>query len=261
MLLGHRRVVELLETQLPSVSVITGPSSVGKRMIAAHCAIVHKVSRVDFTEVKRLTVDEAYRVKRFMNMQPNNNFKFALIDLDNASEAAIQDLLKTVEEPVDYAKFSFISSQKVPDTLRTRAENYSVGLLKPVELKTILLSKGLSDKDAEKVSHLGRVQPALEVYKDIASYTTAISVLSAVEEGDYVLFLQAFKGVDEKAANLIILALQESAAQRWALFNSKSLGAFGNKNVAMNVLNTWSSVSSARPQIAVKVSLESIMKG
>lgn len=261
MLVGHQGVIGALSSQLPPVSIITGPPSVGKRLIAAHAAMTNNVSRVDFTEVSKLTVGEASRIKDFMSVTPMDSLKFALIDVDSASSAAINDLLKALEEPPNWARFAIISSSKVPSTLRTRGHRFSVGLLKPTELMTILLDKGISESEASKVSGLGRVDLAMQAYTNSAARATALTVLQSVLSGDYILFAQAFKAVDEKVARTIISILEESATQRWRLFSPDYLGPFAERRVAMAVLSSWSGVSSARPQLAVRTALESIMKG
>ncbi len=261
MLVGHQGVIEALSSQLPPVSIITGPPSVGKRMIAASAAMRNNVARVDFTEVSRLTVDEAVRVQDFMATQPMQNLKFALIDLDAASAQATNKLLKYLEQPPTYARFSLISSDSVPRTLVTRGHNYTVGLLNPDDLLTILLNKGLPEKEALKVSKLGRVDLALQAYSDMAARATAVNVLQSAESGDYILFMQAYKAVDEKAANAILDILQESASQNWKLYRPDFLGVFANRNAALKVLSAWSNVSSARPQLAMRAALESVMRG
>jgi hypothetical protein len=261
MLVGHQGVTRALSSQLPPVSIIVGPPSVGKRMIAAQAAISHNIARVDFKEVAKLTVEEASRVKRFMETEPMSSLKFALINLDYASTPAINDLLKALEEPPRYARFSLTSSKKVPGTLLTRGHKYTVGLLNYEELFQILINKGMKEDDASQVSRLGRVDLAMQAHSDISARTAAISVLQAVESGDYLLFVQAFKAMDENAANMIVVLLQEAATQRWKLFNPKYLGAFSNRNVALNVLSVWSNVSNARPKLAVRTALESVMRG
>lgn len=261
MLVGHQGVIEALSSQLPPVSIITGPPSVGKRMIAAWAAMQNNVARVDFTEVSRLTVDEAVRVQDFMATQPMQRLKFALIDLDSASTQATNKLLKYLEHPPTYARFSLISSDAVPRTLVTRGHNYTVGLLKPNDLLTILLNKGMPEREAAKLSKLGRVDLALQAYSDMAARTTAMNVLQAVESNDYILFMQSYKAVDEKAATAILDILQESASQSWKLYSPDYLGVFANRNAALKVLSAWSNISSARPQLSVRVALESVMRG
>lgn len=261
MLVGHQGVTRALSSKLPPVSIITGPPSVGKRMIATYAAITNNVARIDFTEVSKLTVDEANRVKQFMSTQPISNLKFALIDLDAASDAAINDLLVTLEAPPEYARFSLISSHRLPSTLKTRGHKFTVGLLKSSELFQILKSQGLPENDAQKLSTLGRVDLALQAYSDIATRTTAINVLQAVASNDYELFVQAYKAVDEKSATMIISILEESASQAWRMFSPDYLGIFSERNAALTVLSAWSNVASARPQLAVRAALESIMRG
>lgn len=261
MLVGHQEVTTALSRSLPPVSVITGPPSVGKRLIATYAAMVNDVARVDFIQVPKLTVEAASRVKQFMQSTPAYKYKFALIDVDDAHESAVNKLLKALEEPPSYARFSLISSAKLPRTLRTRGHKYSVGLLAPTELEKILLSKGLSANEAVKFSHLGRVDLALEAYADVASKTAALNVLQAVELGDYDLFCQSFKAVDDKAAAMILTAWQESAVGKWTLFNPQYLGEFAKQNVALSLLSRWSNISSARPKLAVRTTLESVMKG
>jgi hypothetical protein len=261
MLVGHERVTRELSSRLPSVFIITGPPSVGKRLVAASAAMAHKVARVDFMEVAKLTVAESDRIKNFMATSPMEELKFALINIDSATKPAINDLLKSLEEPPSYARFSIISSNRVPLTLLTRGHKYTVGLLKPDELLSILITKGVPENEAKKVCNLGRVDLAMLAYSDISAKTTALSVLQSVETNDYPLFTQAFKAVDDQAAHMIIAALEESASQNWKLFNPEYLGVFAKRKAALTILAAWSNVASARPTLAIKVALESVMKG
>lgn len=261
MLVGHKGVVGALSSQLPPVSIITGPPSVGKRMVGIYAAMAHNVARVDFTEVRNLTVDEAIRVKQFMSTSPMRNLKYALIDLDGSSNAAINDLLKSLEEPPSYARFTLISSSKLPATVLTRGHKYTVGLLNPADLESILLNQGIPADEAKRFSTLGRVDLALKAYNDVAAKATAVNVLQAVSSGDYELFCQTYRAVDEPSAKMILAALEESASQNWKLFNPAYLGVFGKSQAALKILAAWSNVSSARPQIAVRAALESILKG
>jgi hypothetical protein len=260
MLVGHQGVVEALSSQLPPVSIITGPPSVGKRMIAAYAAIKNQVARADFTEVVRLTVDEANRVKRFVAVQPMEQLRYVVIDLDNASPRAMDKLLITLENPPSYAKFSLISSTRVPRVIQTRAARYTVGLLEPEDLFKILAAKGIPEREADKLSVLGRVDLALNVYSNAAAKHTAISVFQAVESQDRILLLQAYKAVDDQAALMVLAALEESAAQSWKIFNPKLLGAFAKRPVALKLLAAWSSMADAHPQLAMRVVLESVMR-
>jgi DNA polymerase III delta prime subunit len=261
MLVGHQGVIEALSSQLPPVSIITGPPSVGKRMIAAYAAIKNNIARVDFTEVTKLTVDEAVRVKEFMAVKPMQTFRYAVIDLDKASDAAMDKLLLTLESPPSYAKFAMITSGKAPRTLQTRAARFTVGLLEPTELLTILVNKGIPVSQAKSLSRLGRVDLALSAYHDVASKNTALNVLNAVESDDRILLMQAYKAVDEKAANMIITAWEEAAAQSWRLFDPAALGVFAKRQVALKLLAAWSTMADARPQFAVRTVLESVMRG
>lgn len=261
MLVGHKEVIGALSSQLPPVFIIKGPESVGKRMIAVLAAMKNNVHRTNFIEVKNLTVAEASRLKEFMSTRPNEGLKFALVDLDTASEAAINDLLKTLESPPSYARISLISSQRVPTTILTRCEQYTVGLLKPDDLYKILKSKGLSDNEAKRFSTLGRVDIALKAYSDIAAKTTAVNVLQAVLSGDYTLFLQAYRAVDDAAAQMILVALEESAAQNWKIFDPKTIGEFSKRTVAVKILAAWDNVNAARLPLGLRAALESVMKG
>lgn len=261
MLVGHQGVIEALSSQLPPVSIITGPPSVGKRMIAAYAAIKNNVARVDFTEVTRLTVDEATRVKQFMSVKPMDELRFAVIDLDMASRAATDKLLLTLENPPSYAKFALISSGRPPRTLQTRASRFTVGLLEPHELLMILINKGIPVSEGQRLCKLGRVDLALEAYAQVAAKNTALNVLNAVESDDRILLLQAYKAVDEKAARMIIAAWEESAAQSWKIFDPAALGVFAKRPVALKLLGAWSTMADARPQLAVRTVLESVMRG
>lgn len=260
MLVGHQEVARELSLRLPPVSVITGPQSVGKRLIAAYAAISNSVARIDFAEIKYLSVDAAHQIKSFISTTPHSKYKFVLIDLDHASKAAMNDLLKTLEEPPEFARFSLISSSRVLPTLATRAHKYSVGLLTPEELKTILLRREVGAEQAEKYCHLGRVDLALTAIEKSFYTASIITVLQSVEAGDYELFNQAFKGMDDQMSMLLIETLKESIAQSWRLIKPEYLGAFSTSRAALTVLSAWSNVQDAKPTLAVRAALESVMR-
>jgi hypothetical protein len=94
----------------------------------------------------------------------------------------------------------------------------------------------------------------------MSSMNIAVNVLEAAESGDHILFMQAYKAVDYKVAQLILTALEESAAQSWKIFDPDHIGAFAKRNVALKLLGAWSNVSNARPELAVRVTLESVMR-
>jgi hypothetical protein len=261
MLVGHEGVIEALSSQLPPVSIITGPPSVGKRMIAAYAAIKNNIARVDVTEVTRLTVDEAVRIKDFMAVSPMESYRYAIIDLDKASRAATDKLLVTLENPPSYAKFTLITSGRAPRTLQTRAARFTVGLIDPQNLLMILINKGIPVSQGQHLAKLGRVDLAVNAYADSAAKNTALNVLNAVESDDRILLMQAYKAVDEKAANMILAALEESAAQTWKLFDPALLGVFAKRQVALKLLAAWSTMADARPQFAMRAVLESVMRG
>lgn len=261
MLVGHQEVTEALSLELPPVSIITGPPSVGKRLIAAYSAIKHDVARVDFIQISRLTTQEVLKLKEFMSVTPYNRLRFALIDMDYSSKAAKDDLLNILEGPAIYARFSLISSNKLPMTLSTRGQKFNVGLLKPCDLAKVLESKGIAKSQIAKVDKLGRVDLALKACADISSRSTALNVLQAVEARDLDLFVQSYKAVDETSAKLVVSMLQEAAVGQFKLINPEYLGKFAERNTAMHFLNAWSKFSDARPSISVRVALESMMKG
>jgi len=260
MLVGHQEVIKALSLRLPPVSIITGPDSVGKRLIGINAAMVHKVARVDFIEVTRLTVGEAARIKDFLRVAPMHNYRFVLINLDYASKAAVDDLLKSLEAPPSYARYVIISSSRVPQKILTRGHRYFVGKLKPEELSQILEAKGMSTNTASRFSILGQVGPALAADADSFLVSIVINVLESVAENDYQLFIQAYKAVDDRAARLIVVAMEESAAQRWAHFDKMHLGIFAKKNIALNFLQIWGNVNTAKPQLAVKTTFETMMR-
>lgn len=261
MLIGHQEVTKALSQQLPPVSIITGPPSVGKRLIAAHAAIVNNVNRVDFMQRKQLTIADAAEVKRFMSIRPQSHLKFALIDMDYSTSAAIDDLLTELEQPAEYARFTLISSKRLPKVLQTRAQKYTVGLLKQNELYEILVSQGIPSGEATRLSNLGRVDLAINAYRDISSRTAALNILQAVSAVDYELFCQSYKAADDTVADIIVKVLQECAAGQSKTFNVEHLGNIARKDVAMSLLSVWSQFSEAKPKLAVKTTLESIMRG
>lgn len=261
MLVGHTDVVSRLSESFPAVSLIQGPSSVGKRLIAAKAAMANSVDRIDFLPVSRLTVDESARIKNFMKTYPSGPLKVASIDIDGATCSAMDKLLVLLENPAPYSRYVLTSSAPVPRTLQTRSEKFFVGYLSEQELTEILLSRGIPQSELSNLVGLGSVQAALQAHSTMPSFYAALNILQAVESQDHILLMQAYKGIDDACARMILTALQESASQRWRLFKPQQLGVFAKRQIATKVLGAWTVVSDARLSLSIRVLLESLMRG
>lgn len=261
MLVGHKKVVESLDRYVPSVFLLSGPPSVGKRLIALSAAKSKGVASVDFMQVDRLHVEDAINLRSFMTTSAMKDLRFASIDLDDASKPALDRLLLLLENPPPKTHFALLGSKAVPRTIQTRSQVFNIGLLRPTELSSILKSKGLPVNVIDKVCNFGRVDLAMQAYSDISVKAAALNVLTAVQTQDRLLLMESFKAVDDKSAFMILSALQEAAAGVWTMFTPEQLGPIAQKGVALKLLAAWSSMASARPQLAVRVVFESILRG
>lgn len=160
-LVGHQRQLGWLTRELPQVTLITGPASVGKRKLAHE--ILAARGGVS-TEVTELTADEARRVTREAGIAPFGPRKNILIRLDKSSETAQNILLKTLEEPAPTARFLLLASEPLLPTIVSRCHRIRVGLLTDDEVFLVLTGLGVSEADARAYAPWGngQVAPALE---------------------------------------------------------------------------------------------------
>lgn len=263
--LGHDSIKRLLvaEDGMPQVVSFMGPKSVGKRTLAIYLKQYYCFSSIDFMEVNApFTAEKASQLRRFALTAPFDGSKLAVVHLDGATDSALNDALKLLEEPPEYMYFILISSEPVLPTVLSRAQIYRFGTLNEDDLCTILTRfEGLSETAAKKVSYAGQVSEAKEIYQNINARNAALAVLKSVETQDVLLFKRAFKAVDDSAARMLESGLFEACTGDWRLFSPEELPVLAKKpEVAQKLLEVLGSTGSARRSLSARVVLEQVVR-
>lgn len=261
-IVGHRELVSILERGLPPVALLAGPASVGKWTVAWHLAEHHNIARIDrLTHNDPLTVDLVRTVIAWAQHAPfQSAFKLAVLGLDGASPAALNALLKILEEPPATMRFILTASAPTLPTVASRAQVFRFGLLRDEELADVLVAQGTSPAIARKVAPLGRgqVEQALHAQALMPARTAALAVVRAVATGDAELFDQAFKNFDDNAGLLLRTWLEEAITGQWRWFTAAdSHGLAGIR--LRQMLIALSQFNTARARIGVRAALEQFL--
>lgn len=261
--IGHETARRVLEAGLPQVLSFLGPSSVGKRTLAVYLAQFHGIEPVDSMEFRVFfTVEKARQLREFAQTAPFGEKKLAVVHLDSAPEAALNDILKLLEEPPSYMHFILIMTKPTLPTIMSRSQTFCLAYLKPEELASVLTRfNGMSEGPASRVSFAGQVGTAKELYEGVNSKAAALAVLKSVESKDTILFKRSFKGVDDLAARMIERGLLEAATGDWQLFAPSDLPMFSKRpDVARKLLEAWSQTGSAKRSLSARVVLEPVVR-
>lgn len=261
---GHSRVLSYLEGGWDPVLVFRGPESVGKRTICEHIIERNGVKTVDTIRVfnRPLTVDDAREAKRFMSVAPMGPYKVLAARLDGSSPAALNALLKVLEEPTPRARFLFTTIAPVLLTVASRATVLSLGYLKTEEVEEVLLRRGFDPDDAAAVAELsgGQVKRALDMGDASLAKGPVVTLIRGVALGDEALILNALNGnFDERQLRLLRLFCIESRTRIWRVFSAED--AYGLERTPGLMARIYAILNSgARPRVAARTALLEAME-
>lgn len=260
---GHQEVVDALSRELPPVTLLLGPASVGKWTLATRLAEHHRVAAVDrMTVTGRLLIDTVRAVIDFVARAGFGPYKLVTARLDEATEPALNALLKTLEEPPAAARFLLTSAAPVLDTVASRAAIFRLGLLPPAELRQILLQAGMSAKAADRAAQFGggQVRPALAADTGDAARTAALAVVKAVATGDRLLFDNAFGYFDEPARAALLAWCTEILTGRYVRYTPADTFGLSRERVR-GMLLAVCGLADARARLGVRAALEPLLAG
>lgn len=226
-MIGHYAVCDLLEKNLPQVTLLVGPKSVGKRTLAQYVLTRHGCTPADTRVVEKLLVDDARSLFEFMSVAPFGKLKGAVVRLEQASDISLNVLLKLLEEPPSFARF-VLTSLRIPSaTIQSRAELYRLGLLTPGEISRILVSRGMNKEAAQTAAarSLGTVDSALDPGPSDEAKAAVLSALRAVADNDLEKLDAAVSNWSDDAHQLLKLWVQEVITGQWRWF--KETETFG----------------------------------
>ena len=173
------------ENKIPNAYLFTGIRGIGKTTIARivakalnckngienlckdkfceNCQSIINSNHIDVLEMDaatRTSVDDIRELIEFSKYGPSTaKFKIFIIDeVHMLSKQAFNALLKTLEEPPEYLKFIFATTElkKIPVTILSRCQRFELPRVKPEELlvfikKIIKLENGVATDDALKL--------------------------------------------------------------------------------------------------------------
>lgn len=257
--IGHERNQEILFRSLPPVSIFVGPDSVGKRTLAANLAFHHGIYPPNLIVVYSLDMETARFISTWAMSAPNTTGRMAIVDLQGASERAVDTLLIALEEAPN-CRFIFISSSMPQPTLLTRGQTFFFGLLSVEEVQTILSqARGFSEAPAAIFAHAsgGQVKRALEAATGYANKSLVLLVLKAFRERSVPALESLADKWSEDASELLAEWCRESITKRWRIFSEEESGIEG-REIPLKILMALS--GSARPKLVIRASLTNILR-
>lgn len=259
-MIGHDKARTYLERHLPTATLLLGPASIGKWTLSNHLADHHHVAISDRWVVPGgLTIDTVRLVAAFARRAPVGQFKLIQARLDHASKAALNALLKTLEEPPPYVRFLLTSARQVQPTVRSRCTVFELGTLSRDELEQIYLSQGLPPRKAAKAAQLaeGQVIKGYDAEEPDTHRNQVVALAKALSSHDRELFDAVFRTWDARNTQLLHNMLIECMTQRWTTFTAdEAFGLDRHRPRLVRMVIALRVLSGARPRLGVRAALE-----
>ena len=140
-----------------SLNCLNGIENLCKENFCENCEAIKNSSHIDVLEMdaaSKTGVDDVRDLIEFSRYGPTSSkFKIFIIDeVHMLSKQAFNALLKTLEEPPEYLKFIFATTEikKIPITVVSRCQRFDLSRIKSAELFEFI--KKVKDKENGKVS-------------------------------------------------------------------------------------------------------------
>jgi DNA polymerase-3 subunit gamma/tau len=140
-----------------SLNCLHGIENLCKENLCENCEAIANSSHIDVLEMdaaSKTGVDDIRDLIEFSRYGPTSSkFKIFIIDeVHMLSKQAFNALLKTLEEPPEYLKFIFATTEikKIPITVVSRCQRFDLSRIKSIELFEFI--KKIKDKESGKVS-------------------------------------------------------------------------------------------------------------
>ena len=218
---GQAAVVKSLESVLkdksaPHAFLFTGPSGCGKTTLARIVGNSMGIEGANVLELDAATnngVDDMRAITAILQYQGFGDSPRKLIILDEChqlTKQAWQSILKAVEEPPPHIYFAFCTTEpgKVPETIRTRCNNYQ---LQPVKLDPLVdLLEGVAQEEGYDVpdSLLVRIAKASGGSPRMA--LVKLATVANVQDEESVALLLADPGENPEVIELARMLIQGS---------------------------------------------------
>ena len=183
-----------------SLNCLNGIENLCKEKLCENCDAISNSNHIDVLEMdaaSKTGVDDVRDLIEFSRYGPTSSkYKIFIIDeVHMLSKQAFNALLKTLEEPPEYLKFIFATTEikKIPITVVSRCQRFDLSRIKSSELFDFI--KQIKDKEKGKVS-----DDALRLIVKISEGSVR-DALSLLDRG--LLTLENDKELDLKLAQRI----------------------------------------------------------
>jgi len=140
-----------------SLNCLNGIENLCKKKLCANCDAIANSSHIDVLEMdaaSKTGVDDVRDLIEFSRYRPTSSkYKIFIIDeVHMLSKQAFNALLKTLEEPPEYLKFIFATTEikKIPITVVSRCQRFDLSRIKSSELFEFI--KKIKEKENGNVS-------------------------------------------------------------------------------------------------------------
>ena len=140
-----------------SLNCLNGVQNLCSENLCDNCEAITNSNHIDVLEMdaaSKTGVDDVRDLIEFSRYGPTSSkYKIFIIDeVHMLSKQAFNALLKTLEEPPEYLKFIFATTEikKIPITVVSRCQRFDLARIKSVELFNFL--KNITDKEKGKAS-------------------------------------------------------------------------------------------------------------
>jgi hypothetical protein len=221
-LVGHEALRAELERDLLPVTLLLGPSSVGKTELAQHAARHHRMTSYGYDGPSAALAREI--VGLVPRQRPQGGSIAVIIGLDGTTEAAQNILLKVLEDPPPHIRFLLTASRPPLPTVVSRAVVYRVSLLTDAQVAEVL-EQHCGRSEALRCAPLGRgrVAPALEAARDSDGgrlRSVVAAALRAAQDGDGAVLELALRFWTPAHAGVLRAWAEEAASARWVRFSA-----------------------------------------
>jgi len=260
-LIGHTHQLRQLRPPafLPPVTLLIGPSGIGKRLLAEVVAYQHKYDEDDiFIGGEPLLVDGTADLLAFAQ-RASARGRLAIASLDGASVAVQSVLLKTLEEPPRGMKFLLTASQPPLPTIVSRSQIVRCGPLSAEDVERVLQRKGVPPKAARTAALMSGGSPGMAMTFSQAAMDGALAMvtaaLKAATSRNPGQLIALFKSWEQVHHVLLSQWAVEAVTFRWRVFSADTAPGIG-RGQAEYALTMLTSLQGARPRIVDRAVLE-----
>lgn len=251
---GHAHAREVLLADLPAVTVLIGPRSVGKRTLAQEVVEAHGVPVLEFFE--GVTMDDAREIRLFLGSE--SGARAVIIRLDGVRAEVSHLLLKTLEELGEGKHVIFLCEQRPLATILSRAWVFQCGYLNDAEMSQILFNLGVPPTNIPIIVSRGRgqVSEALDSLDVEIEKAPITALLGATAKKDEVMFGKIVSRLQESHLHLLRVWASEAQTGMWRLFAPDE--SYGLEPYAQAVGRALE--SKARPRLLVRSVMGRLME-